>query len=185
MDTDPRGRILVDDRFRTSAPGVYAVGDVLGATVASVAAEQGRVAVAHALGLDFIETVSPLWVSAVYGTPEVAGAGLTEEECRRRGVVYEVGRADLAELARGAIAGRGGMLKLIVRRWDRRLVGVHCIGDIASEIVAAGSMVLALRGTVEMFTTLTLPTPTYASAFKVAAFDAMRRLMSGRWPGHG
>jgi NAD(P) transhydrogenase len=126
-----------------------------------------------------------LRVSAVYGTPEVAGAGLTEEECRQRGVVYEVGRADLAELLRGAIAGRGGMLKLIVRRWDRRLVGVHCIGDIASEIVASGAMVLALRGTVELFTTLTLPTPTYASAFKVAAFDAMRRLMSGRWPGPG
>ena len=185
VGTDSRGRILVDDRFRTTVPGIYAVGDVLGATVASVAAEQGRVAVAHALGLDFIETVNPLWVSAVYGTPEVAGAGLTEQECRKRGVVYEVGRADLAELPRGAIAGRGGLLKLIVRRWDRRLVGVHCIGDIASEIVAAGSMVLALRGTVEMFTTLTLPTPTYASAFKVAAFDAMRRLMSGHWPGHG
>jgi NAD(P) transhydrogenase len=185
VETDPRGRIVVDDQFRTTVSGVYAVGDVLGATVASVAAEQGRVAAAHALRLDFIETVNPLRVSAVYGTPEVAGAGLTEEECRQRGVVYEVGRADLAELLRGAIAGRGGMLKLIVRRWDRRLVGVHCIGDIASEIVASGAMVLALRGTVELFTTLTLPTPTYASAFKVAAFDAMRRLMSGRWPGPG
>jgi NAD(P) transhydrogenase len=131
---DSRGGIMVDRNFRTTADGIYPVGDVLGPTLASIALEQGRAAACHALGIPF-GTVDPAPVSAVYGMPEASGAGLTEEQCREQGLDYEVGRADLSHTPRGAIAGRGGLLKLIFQREKRTLLGVHCIGDIASQIV--------------------------------------------------
>src|SRR5262249_9507821 len=96
VEVDARGRVVVDADFRTSAEGIYAAGDVLGPTLASIAMEQGRVAVCHAFGIPFEGTVDPSPVSAVYGMPEVSGAGLTEEQCRDRGLDYEVGRADLS-----------------------------------------------------------------------------------------
>jgi NAD(P) transhydrogenase len=173
---DARGRIVVDDEFRTSAKGVYAAGDVLGATLASIAMEQGRAAVCHALGIPFEGTVDPSPVSAVYGMPEVSGAGLTEKQCRERGLDYEVGRARLDHTPRGAIAGRGGLLKLIFLRNDRKLVGVHCIGDIASEIVGIGQMVIRCGGTMNTIANMSMNTPTYSYAYKYAAFDGLRRL---------
>jgi NAD(P) transhydrogenase len=106
IDVDSRGRIVVDGNFRTSVEGIYAAGDVLGPTLASIAMEQGRAAICHAFGIPFEGTVDPSPVSAVYGMPEVSGAGLTEEQCRDKGLDYEVGRADLGLTPRGAIAGR-------------------------------------------------------------------------------
>ena len=134
MNVDARGRIEVDANFRTSADGIYAAGDVLKPTLASIAMEQGRAAVCSAFGIPFEGNVDPTPVSAIYGMPELSGAGLTEEACRERGLSYEVGRADLALTPRGAIAGRGGMLKLIFQRDDRKLRrrSLHrrdCIGN--------------------------------------------------------
>ena len=127
ISCDSRGRINVDGNFRTTADGIYAAGDVLGPTLASIAMEQGRAAVCHAFGIPFEGTVDPAPVSAVYGMPEVSGAGLTEEQCREQGLDYEVGRADLGCTPRGAIAGRGGLLKLIFQRGTGR-----CLESIAS-----------------------------------------------------
>jgi NAD(P) transhydrogenase len=110
---DSGGRIMVDRNFRTTADGIYAVGDVLGPTLASIAMEQGRAAVCHAFGIPFEGTVDPALVSAVYGMPVASGADLTEEQCREQVLDYEVGRADLSRTPRGAIAERGGLLKLI------------------------------------------------------------------------
>ena len=149
ISCDSRGRIHVDGNFRTTADGIYAAGDVLGPTLASIAMEQGRAAVCHAFGIPFEGTVDPSPVSAVYGMPEVSGAGLTEEQCREQGLDYEVGRADLGCTPRGAIAGRGGLLKLIFQREHRTLLGVHCIGDIASEIVGIGQMAIRCGGTLQ------------------------------------
>jgi NAD(P) transhydrogenase len=176
IQLDPRGRIVVDENFRTSVPGIYAAGDVVRPTLASIAMEQGRVAVCHAFGIPFEGTVDPCPVSAIYGMPEVSGAGLTEEQCRERRLDYEVGRADLARTPRGAIAGRGGLLKLIFLKADRKLIGVHCIGDIASEIVGIGQMVIRCGGTVNTIANMSLNTPTYSYAYKYAAFDGLRRL---------
>lgn len=173
---DDRGRIIVDDELRTSAKNIYAAGDVLGPTLASIAMEQGRAAVCHAFGIPFEGTVDPSPVSAVYSMPEVSGAGLTEEQCREQGLDYEVGRARLDLTPRGAIAGRGGLLKLIALKSDRKLVGVHCIGDIASEIVGIGQMVMRCGGTLNTIANMSMNTPTYSYAYKYAAFDGLRRL---------
>ena len=177
---DSRGQIVVDEKFRTSVAGIYAAGDVLGPTLASVAMEQGRIAICNAFGIPFEGIVDPTPVSAVYGMPEVSGAGLTEEQCRDKGFDYEVGRADLACTPRGAIAGRGGLLKLIFLKPDRRLVGVHCIGDIASEIVGIGQMVIRCGGTMNTIANMSMNTPTYSYAYKYAAFDGLRRLAMSR-----
>jgi NAD(P) transhydrogenase len=180
LELDSRERIVVDGNFRTSVPGVYAAGDVVRPTLASIAMEQGRVAVCHAFGIPFEGTVDPCPVSAVYGMPEVSGAGLTEEQCRERGLDYEVGRADLGLTPRGAIAGRGGLLKLIFLKADRKLIGVHCIGDIASEIVGLGQMVIRCGGTLNTLANTSLNTPTYSYAYKYAAFDGLRRLAAAK-----
>jgi NAD(P) transhydrogenase len=175
---DDRGRIIVGDKLRTSAKNIYAAGDVLGPTLASIAMEQGRAAVCHAFGIPFEGIVDPSPVSAVYSMPEVSGAGLTEEQCRAQGLEYEVGRARLDLTPRGAIAGRGGLLKLISLRSNRKLVGVHCIGDIASEIVGIGQMVMRCGGTLNTIANMSMNTPTYSYAYKYAAFDGLRRLAS-------
>ncbi len=180
VECDSRGRIVVDAHFRTSVPGIYAAGDVVRPTLASIAMEQGRVAICHAFDIPFEGTADPCPVSAIYGMPEVSGAGLTEEQCREQGVDYEVGRADLALTPRGAIAGRGGLLKLIFLKADRKLVGVHCIGDIASEIVGIGQMVIRCGGTLNTIANMSLNTPTYSYAYKYAAFDGLRRLATAR-----
>jgi NAD(P) transhydrogenase len=180
VELDSRGRIVVDKNFRTSVPGVYAAGDVVRPTLASIAMEQGRVAICHAFGIPFEGTVDPCPVSAIYGMPEVSGAGATEEECRERGLDYAVGRADLGMTPRGAIAGRGGLLKLIFLKADRKLLGVHCIGDIASEIIGIGQMLIRCGGTLNTITNMSLNTPTYSYAYKYAAFDGLRRLAAAR-----
>lgn len=173
---DARGRIVVDSQFRTSADGIFAAGDVLGPTLASVAMEQGRVAACFALGIPVEGTVDPTPVSAVYGMPEVAGTGLTEEQCKSQGLDYEVGRSEFDLTPRGAISGHGGLLKLIFLRDSRKLIGVHCIGDIASELVAIGQMVIHFGGAINTFARVSMNTPTYGYAYKYAAFDGLRRL---------
>jgi NAD(P) transhydrogenase len=182
VELDARSRIVVDENFRTSVPGIYAAGDVVQPTLASIAMEQGRVAVCHAFGIPFEGTVDPCPVSAIYGMPEISGAGLTEEQCRERNLDYEVGRADLGLTPRGAIAGRGGLLKLVFLKADRKLIGVHCIGDIASEIVGIGQMLIRCGGTVNTLANMSLNTPTYSYAYKYAAFDGLRRLAASRTP---
>src|SRR5215813_2152051 len=109
---------------------------------------------------------------------EVAGALKKKEQCREKGLDYEVGRSDLARTPRGAIAGRGGLLKLIFLKDTRKLVGVHCIGDIASEIVGIGQMAIRCGATMNTIANMSLNTPTYSYAYKYAAFDGLRRLVS-------
>ena len=147
-----------------------------------IAMEQGRVAICHAFGIPFEGTVDPCPVSAIYGMPEVSGAGITEEQCREQGLNYGVGLADLALTPRGAIAGRGGLLKLIFLKTDRTLIGVHCVGDIASEIVGIGQMLIRCGGTLNTIANISLNTPTYSYAYKYAAFDGLRRMATAARP---
>jgi NAD(P) transhydrogenase len=176
VEVDSGGKIVVDENFRTSSESIYAAGDVLGPTLASIAMEQGRASVCRAFGIPFEGTVDPVPVSAVYGMPEISGAGLTEDQCREKGLHYEVGRMELDRTPRGAIAGRGGLLKLIFLKESLKLVGVHCIGDIASEIVGIGQMAIRCGGTIRTIATMSMNTPTYTYAYKYAAFDGLRRV---------
>jgi NAD(P) transhydrogenase len=138
--------------------------------------QQGRAAACHALGLVLGASVDRTASSAVYGLPEIAGVGATEEQVKASGTPYVIGRSDLAATARGASAGHGGRLKLIFRSDDRKLLGVHCIGDIASELVGMGHVAMHLGGTVDIFLTLALNTPTYSYAYRDAAIDGLARL---------
>jgi NAD(P) transhydrogenase len=173
---DAHGRIVVDRYCRTTATGVYAAGDVVGPALASTAMQQGRAAASHACGLVFGVTDDQSASTAVYGLPEVAGVGSTEEQVQAADIPYVVGRCDLGTTARGVIAGHGGLLKLIFHAYDRKLLGVHCFGDIASEVVGLGHLVLHFGGTVESFLTLALNTPTYSYAYHEATVDGLTRL---------
>ncbi|HYX72291.1 MAG TPA: FAD-dependent oxidoreductase [Nitrososphaera sp.] len=175
-----RGMVEVDNHFQTSVEGIYAAGDVIGPSLASVSMEQGRVAACHALGLGFKEKLDPLSVSAVYSVPELAGVGLTEDKAKEQGIDYEVGHCSFGTIPRGLISGdTDGILKLVFGRQDRRLLGVHILGDIASELIALGQATLHNSGTIDVFNSLTFATPTYTMAYKYAAFDGFKRLAAG------
>ena len=174
---NPRQLVEVDNHFQTSVEGVYAAGDVIGPSLASISAEQGRVAASHAFGLGFKMKLDTLSVSAVYSVPELAGVGLTEDNAKEKGIDYEVGRCSFEETARGLISGNtDGILKLVFGRQDRRLLGVHILGDIASELIALGQAAIYNSDRIDVFNNLTVATPTYTMAYKYAAFDGFKRL---------
>jgi NAD(P) transhydrogenase len=173
---DAKNRILVDANFQASTAGISATGDVIGPTLASNAMEQGRRAACRAFDIPVTDTLDSTTLSAVYSMPEVARAGLTEEEWQERGLDYAVDRAELGQAPRGAIAGRGELLKLIFLKDTRRIVDTHCFGDIASEIVGVGQMAIRCAGTIHTIANMTMNTPTYSYAYKYAALDGLRWL---------
>ncbi|HEX9124119.1 MAG TPA: Si-specific NAD(P)(+) transhydrogenase [Actinomycetota bacterium] len=176
--TDERGRILVDETYRTTAEGIYAAGDVTGPPgLASVAMEQGRVAACHAFGIPFKETVDPLPPFGVYSVPEVAMVGLTEADARAAGMDVETGRSPFLANARARIAGATeGLVKLVFDRDDRRLLGVHIVGEDASELIHIGQAVLQAKGPIDYFIHATFNVPTLSEAYKYAAYDGLQRL---------
>jgi NAD(P) transhydrogenase len=176
IEIDGRGRVVVDERGQTSCPSVWAAGDVTGPALASVATDQGRQAVCGAFDLDFSVHVYRLPISAVYGMPEVARAGMTEQDCEAAGVAYEIGRCELGSTPRGVIAGEDGLLKLVFRRADGALVGVHVIGPLASELVGPGQAMIHGGATIEDVVRMVYNTPTYTYGYKLAGIDALLRL---------
>jgi NAD(P) transhydrogenase len=175
---DDKGRIKVDATYRTTAPRIYAAGDVIGPpALASVSMEQGRVAVCNAFDIPFKETVDPLPPLGVYCIPEVAMVGLTEEAARAQGIDYEVGRCPFARNTRARIAGAtDGLVKLVFRRKDRLLLGAHIIGDVAAELIHLGQSVVSQGRTIDYFIHATFNVPTYSEAYKYAAYDGLQRL---------
>lgn len=178
VECDERGRIIVDDEYQTSVGGIYAAGDVIGPpALASVSTEQGRVAICHAFGIPFKETVDPLPPYGVYSIPEVGMVGLTEESARESGVDYEVGRSWFTDNPRSAIAGtQQGFIKLVLDRGDRRLLGAHIVGEDATELIHQPQSVIHNGGTIDYFIDSTFNVPTRSEAFKYAAYDALQRL---------
>ena len=175
---DERGRITVDDCFRTTAPGIYAAGDVIGPpALASVSMEQARVAACHAFGIPFKQMVDPITPAGVYSIPEAAAVGLTEQEAAAQGLEYETGRARFVHNSRSVISGTtDGFIKLVFRRDDRRLLGVHVLGESATELVHHGQTVLHFEGTIDYFIQSVYNVPTLSESYKYAAYDGLQRL---------
>jgi len=175
---DPRGYIAVDDGFRTSIPSILAAGDVIGfPALASVSMEQGRVAVCHAFAFGYKRAVSRTMPYGIYTIPELSGVGETERSCRERGLDAVVGRAPYANNARGKIAGdTEGLTKLVVCARTRKLLGVHVVGENATELVHIGQAVLHLEGTVDLFIDMVFNFPTLAESYKYAAYDCLNAL---------
>lgn len=178
VETDDRGRIRVDEHFETSVPGIYAAGDVIGPpALASVSTEQGRVAACHAFDIPFKETVDPLAPYGVYSIPEIAMVGMTEDAAKTSGTDYEVGRSWFKDNPRSAIAGtEHGLVKLVLERSSRALLGAHIVGEEAAELIHVPQEVLHGGGTIDRFIDSTYNVPTRSEAFKYAAYDALGRL---------
>jgi NAD(P) transhydrogenase len=178
IDADPRGRIPVDKDFRTKQPVVFAVGDVIGfPSLASVSMEQGRIAAARAFGDDSVVSNPSFYPYGIYTIPEISFIGKTEEQLTEEDVPYEVGVAYYREIARGQIRGdTTGRLKLIFHREKHSILGVHIIGEGASELLHIGQAVMALGGRLEYFVDTVFNYPTLAECYKVAAFNGLNRV---------
>jgi len=178
LEADSRGRIAVDENYQTKVEHIYAVGDVVGfPALASVSMEQGRIASARAFD-DKEATSNPsFYPYGIYTIPEISFIGKTEEQLTAEDVPYEVGLAYYRETARGQIRGdTTGRLKLIFHRDTLKVLGIHIIGEEASELVHIGQAVMVLGGTVEYFVDTVFNYPTLAECYKVAAFNGLGRL---------
>ena len=177
IEADDRGRIPVDSDYRTKQPHIYAVGDVIGfPSLASVSMEQGRIAAAHAFGVP-VSSNPANYPYGIYTIPEISFIGKTEEQLTDEDVPYEVGIAYYREIARGQIRGdTTGRLKLIFHRETKELLGVHIIGEGASEILHIGQAVMILKGTIEYFVNTVFNYPTLTECYKAAAFNGLNKL---------
>ncbi|HEV3234566.1 MAG TPA: Si-specific NAD(P)(+) transhydrogenase [Candidatus Dormibacteraeota bacterium] len=173
-----RGSVLVDERFQTSVPSIFAAGDLIGPPgLASVSVEQGRVAASAACGTSYASSGQFVAPSGVYSIPEVAWVGLTEEQAIERGVRYAVGRSDFRGNSRANIGGMtDGLVKLIFDPKDRRVLGAHAVGEIAAEIIHIAQAVIQFNGDLDYFVHATFNVPTWSDAFKMAAFDGLGKL---------
>jgi NAD(P) transhydrogenase len=177
LAADERGRIPVDEFFRTQVEHVYAVGDVIGfPALASTSMEQGRLAAHHACG-EPVRAMPELQPIGIYTIPEISFVGQSEDALTAARVPFEVGIARYRELARGQIVGDSyGMLKLLVSPQDHRLLGVHVFGSGATELVHIGQTVMGCQGTVDYLVDAVFNYPTLAESYKVAALDAMNKI---------
>lgn len=173
-----RGQLDVDPRtFRTKVPHIAAVGDVIGfPALASTSMEQARVAVVDMFDLKYKTRVAPLFPYGIFTIPEVSMCGETEESLKAAKIPYARGVAQLAENARGQMIGEAGALKLLYRVDDRRLVGVHCIGEGATELVHIGLSAMLSGATTDHFIDACFNYPTLSEAYKYATYDALGRI---------
>ena len=178
LKPDERGRLNVDEFFRTKVEHIYAAGDVIGfPALASTSMEQGRQASMHAFDRVFEPISHTMYPFGIYAVPEMSVVGKTEEELREEGIPYESGTARFRETSRGQILGlREGLLKLLVNLEDRRLLGVHIVGEGATELIHIGQAVLAHDGSLDFFVDAVFNYPTLAETYKIAALDAWNKL---------
>ncbi len=177
IEADSRGRIKVNADYQTVQPHIYAVGDVIGfPSLASVSMEQGRIAASHAFGKP-LHSDPANYPYGIYTIPEISFVGKTEEQLTEEDVPYEVGVSYYREIARGQIRGdTTGRLKLIFHRETKLILGVHIIGEGASELLHIGQAVMILGGTVEYFVNTVFNYPTLAECYKAAAFNGLNKL---------
>jgi len=170
----------VDENYRTEVANIYAAGDVIGwPSLASAAYDQGRCAAGNIAEQDswrFVDDVP----TGIYTIPEISSVGRNEAELTSANIPYEVGKAFFKGMARAQIAGEAvGMLKILFHRETLEILGVHCFGYQASEIVHIGQAIMSQKGqanTLKYFVNTTFNYPTMAEAYRVAAFDGLNRL---------
>jgi NAD(P) transhydrogenase len=178
VKTGTRGLVLVDENYRTNVENIYAAGDVIGfPALASTSMEQARVAMVHAFDLKYKTRLTSILPYAIYTIPEMATVGLSEEDCKKKGIDYGTGRASYRNNARGQIIGDvKGMIKLVFNRESLTLLGVHIVGENASELLHVGMMVMQFGGTISAFIDCVFNFPTLGEAYKYAAYDGLGNL---------
>ena len=177
LAADSRGRLPVNEHFQTAVPHIYAAGDIIGfPALASTSMQQGRQAACHAFGIPF-QTPSELMPYGIYSIPEISMVGRNEDELTKTGVPYTVGIARYREIARGQLIGDDiGMLKLLFHQKTHELLGVHAIGDGATELIHIGQTVMAYHGQIGYFVDAVFNYPTLAECYRVAALDGINQL---------
>jgi len=178
VKTGNRGLIAVNEHYQTNVPNVYAAGDVIGfPALASTSMEQARVAMVHAFDLKYKTSVASTLPYAIYTIPELATVGMTEEDCRKKGIDCATGRAAYRNNARGQIIGdMRGLIKLVFEKDSLKLLGVHIVGENASELLHVGMMVMQFGGTINAFIDCVFNFPTLGEAYKYAAYDGLGSL---------
>ena len=178
VKTGTRGLVVVDENYRTNVENIYAAGDVIGfPALASTSMEQARVAMVHAFNLKYKTRVAPILPYAIYTIPELATVGMTEEDCKKKGIDCGTGRASYRNNARGQIIGdTRGLIKLVFDRQALTLLGVHIVGENASELLHTGMMVMQFGGTINAFIESVFNFPTLGEAYKYAAYDGLGNL---------
>ncbi|MBA5865165.1 MAG: Si-specific NAD(P)(+) transhydrogenase [Nitrospira sp. CR1.3] len=177
LKADERGRLAVNEHFQTAVPHIYAAGDVIGfPALASTSMQQGRHASCHAFGQPD-RTDTELLPYGIYAIPEISMVGRNEEDLTKADVPYGVGIARYREIARGQLIGdETGLLKLLFHQQTRQLLGVHAIGEGATELIHIGQAVMAYHGQINYFIDTVFNYPTLAECYKVAALDGINRL---------
>lgn len=177
LSADDRGRLKVNEHFQTAVPHIYAAGDIIGfPALASTSMQQGRHAACHAFGIP-CTTQSELMPYGIYSIPEISMVGRNEDDLTKNGIPYAVGIARYREIARGQIIGDDiGMLKLLFHNKTRELLGVHAIGDGATELIHIGQTVMAYHGQIDYFMDTVFNYPTLAECYRVAALDGINQL---------
>jgi NAD(P) transhydrogenase len=170
-----RGLLKVDSQYRTEVQHIFAAGDVIGApALAATGMEQARMAMCVACELDYKDVVAPILPTGIYTIPEASMAGETEESLRAKGIDFVVGRARYMDNARGQIIGdESGLLKLIFDRADMRLLGVHVVGEQATELVHLGLLAMMAGSGAELFNRTCFNYPTLGDLYKYATYEAM------------
>lgn len=177
LTADERGRLKVNEHFQTLQPHIYAAGDVIGfPSLASTSMEQGRLAALHACGRPG-HAIAGLYPYAIYAIPEISMVGKTEEQLTKECIPFESGVAHYREIAKGQILGDEiGELKILFHLETHKIVGVHTIGEGASELIHIGQAVMAHGGTIEYFRDTVFNYPTLAECYKVAAYNGMNKI---------
>jgi NAD(P) transhydrogenase len=178
LEVNKRGYLPVNEFYQTSVSHIYAAGDVIGfPALASTSMEQGRIAVCHAFNFEYKKRLARMLPMGIYSIPEISSVGETEESCVEKQIPYAVGRGRYSHCARGQISGdKNGLLKLVFRQDNRKLIGLHIIGENATELIHVGMMVLELDGTIDLFIDLVFNYPTLSELYKYAAYDGLGNL---------
>lgn len=178
ISIDDRQKVTINEHFQTERPNIYAAGDVIGfPALASTSSAQGRLAAAHAFGLEVKPSVEVPLPYGIYAIPEISYCGFNDQELTQQGVPYETGYARYREIARGQLLGdEHGILKLMFHRETQQILGVHIIGENATELIHIGQAVMALKGGLNYLIDAVFNYPTLAECYKVAALDGFNKL---------